>query len=538
MPDLSAIVVLGCRAILDASGRLRAGALEARLDAAARLYALRGGDRTLVVASGGRCWEGAGVEADVMGRELAHRGVPERAIVRERCSLSTRENARFVREVLARRLRSTEPVALVTNDWHMPRAGALFRRAGLVVEPVPAAPADAPWHTRVWRRAREGMLVWLLLSAAVVLGACSRRDSPKPAPAGAPASGALAVDLSAIEAAEDRRSARRIPAEAQRGPPAVRRRAARALARILDGDDGPLLRALGDEDPEVVAWAGYGLGESCGGGDAAERAHVRALAARLASLEDMHARSDLLGVYAALVRALGRCGGDEAEQTLRAFLQRAARGAGQGAEAAAYALGDIASRRGALSPSSAAALLDAAQGSPPVDAALYAFGRAELAATADLRARLLAAARAALARPGPARIFSVRALGRSGSADAAADSRASSPPASSRPRSAPRLPVRSEACTGRGSRLWVRRCARSGRTVAAAESSKATHSGSCSPRCERSATTGPRPPRPTSGRWLDSSPRTPPHRLRSGASRRCGAPPRGDWRAARGTPKC
>jgi cyclophilin family peptidyl-prolyl cis-trans isomerase len=120
---------------------------------------------------------------------------------------------------------------------------------------------------------------------------------------------------------------------------------------------------------------------------------------------------------AAMLRAVGRCGGDPAEQTLRAWLRRA----GNDAEAAAYALGDLASRRGSLSADSAGALLEAAARSPPLDAALYPFGRSELSAGSDLRARVVAAARAVLDRPGPSRIFAVRALGRTGSAEAAPD---------------------------------------------------------------------------------------------------------------------
>jgi cyclophilin family peptidyl-prolyl cis-trans isomerase len=228
--------------------------------------------------------------------------------------------------------------------------------------------------------------------------------------------------LAAIARAENLRRAKDLPAEAQRShDPSVRRAAARALARILDADDGPLLRALEDEDPEVVAWAGYGLGESCKG---REERHVRAIAARLSSCDgDRRAIPPML-------RALGRCGDDLAERTLRVWLLRGA----EGAESAAYALGEIAARRPPLSVESSVALLDAAEGSPPLDAALYAFGRAEDAvfprilssqtdasAGTNLRRRVGQAARAALGRPGPERIFAVRALSCAGDAAAASE---------------------------------------------------------------------------------------------------------------------
>jgi cyclophilin family peptidyl-prolyl cis-trans isomerase len=222
---------------------------------------------------------------------------------------------------------------------------------------------------------------------------------------------------------------RDLPRDAQNHPDVVvRRAAARALARILDGDDAPLLRALDDEDDEVVAWASYGLGESCQG---REDRHVRALAARLATLSPGVRRSSIpLGLaagssprvpgraaLATLIRALGRCGGDAAETTLRTTISWG-RDAG---EAAAYALGDIVTREGTLSREAAVALLDAALSPTPLDAALFPFGRGDVTPTPGLGGRLATAARAALGRPGPYRLFAVRALSRTDDAHASAD---------------------------------------------------------------------------------------------------------------------
>jgi cyclophilin family peptidyl-prolyl cis-trans isomerase len=179
---------------------------------------------------------------------------------------------------------------------------------------------------------------------------------------------------------------------------------ARASARILDHDDAPLLRALEDEDEETVAWAGYGLGESCRGH---EESHVRALAARLVSLA-AHRAEALLDARVAIVRALGRCGGDPVDQILRSLLRED----DTADEAVAYAFGDLAAKRGSLSTESATALLDATQRSLPLDAALYPFGRIEGTGVGELEPRLVSSARAALGRPGPARVFAVRALGR------------------------------------------------------------------------------------------------------------------------------
>jgi uncharacterized SAM-binding protein YcdF (DUF218 family) len=154
---IEAIVVLGCAVRLDPKGRLCQGALARRLDAAALEHGRRGAD-TIVVASGGRHWGGR-VEADVMGAELALRGVPAGAIVRERCSLTTRDNARFATETLARR--GIFAATIVSCEWHLPRALALFRRAGLRAEGVAAREFGAIWPKRWWRRERERVLTWM-----------------------------------------------------------------------------------------------------------------------------------------------------------------------------------------------------------------------------------------------------------------------------------------------------------------------------------------------------------------------------------------
>jgi uncharacterized SAM-binding protein YcdF (DUF218 family) len=148
---------------LDAQGRLAQGALARRLDAAARAWADGAGAHTVVVVSGGRRW-GSTIEADVMASELSSRGVPERAIVRERCSLSTFDNARFSAAILGRR--GVTRADVVTCGWHLPRAMALFSRNGIEVRPVAAADAaGVTWRQRLWRGARERALVWWELPA-------------------------------------------------------------------------------------------------------------------------------------------------------------------------------------------------------------------------------------------------------------------------------------------------------------------------------------------------------------------------------------
>ncbi|MDP9152497.1 MAG: YdcF family protein [Myxococcota bacterium] len=155
---LSALVVLGCRLRVDEAGRLRRGILQQRVVAAARAYSERGGEGTVVVTSGGRLWSGL-VEADLIAEELAHRGVPESVIVRERRSRNTRENAVFSAVLLG--AHSRRAAAVVTSDWHLPRALALFRRAGVAAEGLGASdPEETRAMICAWQYWRERLLCW------------------------------------------------------------------------------------------------------------------------------------------------------------------------------------------------------------------------------------------------------------------------------------------------------------------------------------------------------------------------------------------
>ena len=139
------LVVLGCAVRIE-RGEL-VGAVGRRVKRAAEVD--RGG---VIVVSGGRKWRGI-VEADAMRDALVKAGVGEERIVRERCSYSTRENALYVRRILGRR--GVDEVAIVTCDWHMPRAAALFRAEGLRVREVPVADDGAGRLMRGLRWCRE-----------------------------------------------------------------------------------------------------------------------------------------------------------------------------------------------------------------------------------------------------------------------------------------------------------------------------------------------------------------------------------------------
>jgi uncharacterized SAM-binding protein YcdF (DUF218 family) len=148
-----ALVVLGCR--VGPEGLSPAAARRV----AAAVAAWREGLAPVVVASGGRSWGGV-VEADAMGAALVREGLPEDALILERCSFTTRENARYTARILARR--GVARVAVVSCEWHLPRALPHFRDLGLEARGVPAPlPPDAGAPRRAWLRVREEVASWL-----------------------------------------------------------------------------------------------------------------------------------------------------------------------------------------------------------------------------------------------------------------------------------------------------------------------------------------------------------------------------------------
>lgn len=154
---MRAVVVLGAAVRRDAAGELY-GALRRRARAAARVHADQragaNGREPLLIATGGRAWSGC-IEANALREALVADGVPEARIVRELCSLSTRENALFTTRLLA--LRGVHHAIVVTCAWHMQRALALFTRAGLDVRGVAAEGPEVSVITRVSRLFHERM---------------------------------------------------------------------------------------------------------------------------------------------------------------------------------------------------------------------------------------------------------------------------------------------------------------------------------------------------------------------------------------------
>ncbi len=93
-----------------------------------------------------------------MAAALEEEGVPASAIVRERCSFSTKENARYTARLLARR--GVTDAVVVTCAWHLPRAMRAFRREGVRAEGL-AVPVQMGRARRAYYGVRETIALWL-----------------------------------------------------------------------------------------------------------------------------------------------------------------------------------------------------------------------------------------------------------------------------------------------------------------------------------------------------------------------------------------
>ncbi len=279
-------------------------------------------------------------------------------------------------------------------------------------------------------RKTTGTTIGFVFAALTGLVACGGKDSTTPPSAtgdaaspsisGAPAAsdGADAAALDAILMAEQRRLAGEVRQEHLSSRSlAVRRAAARALARIGGEAALPgLAKLLGDDHPEVVTWAAYGLGFWCRGH---EQPHVAALTARaITLLSDAPPEKakvtppQNIAPIQAIARAIGACAAETSEPTLTAWLA----GNREIAESAALGLGELVATKQKLREETVVALLQRAAGSaadPPMPMALYPLGRLDHPPPSTID-RLREVAIAGLSAPGPHRLFAVRALGRVG----------------------------------------------------------------------------------------------------------------------------
>ncbi len=240
----------------------------------------------------------------------------------------------------------------------------------------------------------------------------SSSSGPGPSTSGsasaAPARPKDDAKLLELRRAEQRRSPRGVSTDAQNDrDPEVRRRAARALARIATPGARPgLLRALSDADDETVAWAAYGLGAICA--DAPDETVSLLVARGLTVPEESGARLDPL---VSVARAIGRCAAPTTEATLAAWLSSSR----PRARAAALGLGDFVGAQQRLREDTIATLLNLSLGSPSSPAvveAIFPIGRLEKPPKSVLP-RIAEVGEKLLATPSDLRILAIRALGRS-----------------------------------------------------------------------------------------------------------------------------
>ena len=132
-----AIVVLGCA--LDEAGR-PSPALVRRTQRGAAVF-LAGTAPLLVLSGGGSSDDRQRSEAEAMLAVALAAGVPRAAVLLERESANTFENA--VRTAALLTPDGRRSVILVTDRYHLPRARLMFRVAGLRVVGT-AAPAPQP----------------------------------------------------------------------------------------------------------------------------------------------------------------------------------------------------------------------------------------------------------------------------------------------------------------------------------------------------------------------------------------------------------
>lgn len=132
-----AVVMLG--GMIDANslrgGRPEFGGAVDRLTASLEIVFRKKADVVLISGGSGLMLQGGLREGDVLRNYLAAQGFPAEKILSEAVSRNTRENAVESGKIIsARRL---QKIVLVTSAFHMPRAVACFRKAGIEVIPYP-----------------------------------------------------------------------------------------------------------------------------------------------------------------------------------------------------------------------------------------------------------------------------------------------------------------------------------------------------------------------------------------------------------------
>ncbi|MGP5134978.1 YdcF family protein [Psychrobacter cibarius] len=145
---VAAIIILGSGTV---AGK-PTPTLAKRLDTAVPLIETQ--PDALVMTSGGVGFQRTRSEADIMATYLheAH-GVPFERILQEGKSTSTEENLANSRTLLeAKGLSITDPIAIVTSDFHSIRAASIARHQGYTQPITVASPTPLSIRYNAWFR--------------------------------------------------------------------------------------------------------------------------------------------------------------------------------------------------------------------------------------------------------------------------------------------------------------------------------------------------------------------------------------------------
>lgn len=147
IPNRSTLLVLGSLVSDGEPGSYVRG----RLDTALELY--RTGAVARIVVSGNGDAD-AGDEPAVMRGYLESHGVPAAVIVDDPAGYDTDRSCRRLREVVGDA--ASNPVVIVTQDFHVSRAVTLCRAAGVDARAVVAS-CECPWPTVLRNHVRESL---------------------------------------------------------------------------------------------------------------------------------------------------------------------------------------------------------------------------------------------------------------------------------------------------------------------------------------------------------------------------------------------
>lgn len=149
------VVVLGCRVY----GERASMSLEERLKAALRY--LEEHEEAVCIVSGGQGSDEEITEAECMYRYLLEHGIAASRLYKEERSQNTRENLLYSKQLIDEN--GWEPkIAIVTNEYHMYRAGRIAERFGMEYGAVCGRSAWGMFPTHYVRELYAILYEWLV----------------------------------------------------------------------------------------------------------------------------------------------------------------------------------------------------------------------------------------------------------------------------------------------------------------------------------------------------------------------------------------